>query len=231
MIMHTTPRPPIIKHFPRNTVGRDIAVGDIHGSFSALKDALQRIAFNPHVDRLFSVGDLIDRGPESELVLDWLRYHWFHPVRGNHEEFLLRVNEPGYFRSWMGSGGAWYISLSNAESLEYDAYFRQLPLAQTIDTANGLVGMLHADPSVDDWGNLESFISDQQGKESILWSRRRITQSDTSHVAGIHAVVVGHTLVDAPVVLGNVHHIETGGWDEGRFTFLCLNTLEQIEYR
>ena len=58
---------------PRNVSGRDFAVGDVHGHFSRLRQSLDRLGFDPALDRLFSVGDLVDRGPENEQVLDWLR--------------------------------------------------------------------------------------------------------------------------------------------------------------
>lgn len=61
-----------LKHFTVNTAGRDFAVGDIHGHFTRLQVALDAVSFDPAVDRLFSVGDLVDRGPESEQVLEWL---------------------------------------------------------------------------------------------------------------------------------------------------------------
>ncbi|MGB0713157.1 MAG: metallophosphoesterase, partial [Gammaproteobacteria bacterium] len=50
-----------------NEVGRDLIVGDIHGEFIALKDRLDELEFVPGRDRLFSVGDLIDRGPNSDV--------------------------------------------------------------------------------------------------------------------------------------------------------------------
>ena len=64
--------PEILQHFARNTHGRDFVVGDIHGCFDLLQQALDEAAFNPDRDRLFSVGDLIDRGPQSPQVLLWL---------------------------------------------------------------------------------------------------------------------------------------------------------------
>lgn len=75
-----------VAHFSQNTLGRDIAVGDIHGCFSKLKTSLKRIRFDPSKDRLFSVGDLVDRGPESHHVLEWLDLSWFHAICGNHEQ-------------------------------------------------------------------------------------------------------------------------------------------------
>ena len=74
-----------IHRFDTNTIGRDFAVGDIHGCFSALQKALDTIGFDPASDRLFSVGDLVDRGPESHLVLAWLDQPWFYAIFGNHD--------------------------------------------------------------------------------------------------------------------------------------------------
>lgn len=61
--------------------------------------------------------------------------------------------------------------------------------------------------------------------ETAQWSRERIQQHDTQAVTGLHALVVGHTPVDAPLQLGNVHHIDTMGWWEGSFTLLELARL------
>lgn len=52
-----------------NRRGRDIAVGDVHGHFQRLQQALDAVGFDPAIDRLFSVGDLVDRGPDSEQAL------------------------------------------------------------------------------------------------------------------------------------------------------------------
>lgn len=59
-----------VKRFAANTAGRDIAVGDIHGHLTRLVHALAEIKFDESVDRLFSVGDLVDRGPECEDVIN-----------------------------------------------------------------------------------------------------------------------------------------------------------------
>lgn len=79
----------LFQQYPANTVGRDFAVGDIHGCFTALSEALDDLGFNYNTDRLFSVGDLVDRGPESNLATEWLKYPWFHAVRGNHEQMAI----------------------------------------------------------------------------------------------------------------------------------------------
>ena len=53
-----------------NQAGRDLVVGDVHGCFRTLARALSQLEFDPSCDRLFGVGDLVDRGPHSEGRLD-----------------------------------------------------------------------------------------------------------------------------------------------------------------
>ena len=51
-------------------------VGDIHGCFSMLMAKLRQYRFDPWQDLLVSVGDVIDRGPDSLRCLKLLRKRW-----------------------------------------------------------------------------------------------------------------------------------------------------------
>jgi serine/threonine protein phosphatase 1 len=82
---------------PRNVEGRDLVVGDLHGHRSLLERELERVQFDPVRDRVLSVGDLIDRGPESLATLSLVEEPWFHAVLGNHE--LMLLNYLGYYSS------------------------------------------------------------------------------------------------------------------------------------
>lgn len=71
------------------STGRLIAVGDIHGcavEFAELLDKLQL----QRGDRLVLLGDLVNRGPDSRLVLDLARSSRARCLLGNHELRLLR---------------------------------------------------------------------------------------------------------------------------------------------
>ncbi|MDF3935494.1 symmetrical bis(5'-nucleosyl)-tetraphosphatase [Pseudomonas citronellolis] len=69
------------------------AVGDLQGCLEPLKQLLQRVAFDPARDKLWLVGDLVNRGPQS---LETLRFLYAMrdsvvSVLGNHDLHLLAV--------------------------------------------------------------------------------------------------------------------------------------------
>lgn len=225
-----------VQRFTINTTGRDFAVGDIHGHFTKLQAALDAVGFNPATDRLFSVGDMVDRGPESTDVDVWLAKPWFFAVQGNHEQMAVdahRLNPKGqasYIH--MINGGDWLYGLSTAEQAFYVDLFAELPIAIEVMTPVGLVGVVHADCPFDDWAQMLGALELEQGamQRSVQticqWSRARITSENDTGVSGIRAMIVGHTVVLQPAVLGNVYHIDTGGWMGGHFTLIDLATLE-----
>jgi serine/threonine protein phosphatase 1 len=75
----------MIPVYQENTRGDDWVIGDLHGHVAKLREKMARKGFNPAVDRLFSTGDLVDRGPDSEGSAALLDEPWFYPVQGNHE--------------------------------------------------------------------------------------------------------------------------------------------------
>lgn len=221
-----------VKKYELNTAGRDFAVGDIHGCFTRLQLALDGLGFNPECDRLFSVGDLIDRGPESEQVLSWLEKPWFHPVCGNHDDFVCRHHTVD-LGNWMQNGGAWFQGILHHEREEYAVQFRELPIAIEVQTSSGKVGILHANIPCKSWDELVSRLGGAQGSELrglrnfCMWDRSRVDDKDTSWVDGLYRMVVGHTPLQEPMSLGNVIHIDTGGWHKtGYFTLLELGSMK-----
>jgi len=88
---------------------RILAIGDIHGCFPALTALEKYVPFTPS-DKLVTLGDYIDRGPDSRAVLDWLIAHKREdrliPIRGNHELMMCAARESDrYFDAWVAYGG------------------------------------------------------------------------------------------------------------------------------
>lgn len=203
-----------IKRFAMNTAGADYVVGDVHGCFSRLQAELDKIGFNPECDRLFSVGDLVDRGPESEKALEWLDKPWFHAVRGNHEQMAIDhctgMIDAGIYAA---NGGVWMIGKTKAEAHQFADAFAALPIAIELETKAGLIGIVHADCPVADWNLLSIALAGEHGEafeQMCMWSRERASNHIATPVENVKAVIVGHTPMREPTWLGNVLHIDTG---------------------
>jgi bis(5'-nucleosyl)-tetraphosphatase (symmetrical) len=67
------------------------AIGDVHGCYETLRSLLASSGFSPRQDRLWMVGDLVNRGPRSLEVLRWAADmgERLVVVLGNHDLYLL----------------------------------------------------------------------------------------------------------------------------------------------
>lgn len=211
---------PHICRFERNRLGRDFVIGDLHGMVELLFSAMDQVGYDPACDRIFSVGDLIDRGPDSHRAAEVLRIPGVYAVKGNHEYMLLDVVDAFGIESqtlpeiYVRNGLGWWRDTPIARRREIIDAIRDLPLVMQVETERGSVGFVHAEvPAGMTWQQFCTAID--RGGEAIIelatWSRERVKAGDERGVSGIGRVFVGHTPMSAGVQrLGNVYYVDTG---------------------
>ena len=191
-----------IKYIAQNTQGRDFVCGDLHGSFDLLERKLLDVKFDRSTDRLFCVGDIIDRGKGSAKALFYLKQSWFYCIRGNHEQMLLDwcIRESARerldaFRFHMLNGGNWVadfleVDLARLASdvtgdepilkcypqlSEWVVELGRMPFAMEIQHASKTVGLIHAEiPKGIHWSDLPEQLHQPNVLNSILYSRKYI---------------------------------------------------------
>lgn len=210
--------------------------------FWALRLLLVQARFDASRDRVFSVGDLVDRGPESDQALEWLDLPWFFACRGNHEQFVLDSDDPEQFELWINhNGGQWWLALDDPQRKRFIDAFCALPLALEVVTTAGIVGIVHADvPPLITWDAFVARIEhgDPDAIFYAMWSRNRIAGVVSSlPVHGrVERVYCGHTPTRDPVVVDNVHYIDTGavycneGYLDARLTLVEIQPGPHREY-
>lgn len=132
------------KHFTQNITGRDFVVGDLHGCVDLFNATLEAISFNKDKDRMFSVGDLGDRGPYSPACMDLMFQPWFQAVRSNHGDLMNQYVSPANdaearfaLYNWMPNGGQWSLDVPDDTMLKYAEADEALPYLLTVDLPNG----------------------------------------------------------------------------------------------
>ena len=115
------------------------AIGDVQGCFDELQQLLEKISFNRRQDRVWFVGDLVNRGPKSLEVLRFVRGLGNRAVSvlGNHDLHLVTQHE-GFERRRADDTFDDVIGAPDASELV--AWLRARPMMH----AEGTYAMVHA---------------------------------------------------------------------------------------
>jgi serine/threonine protein phosphatase 1 len=229
-----------VQIFDVNEKGTDFICGDIHGMFDLLEEQLLSLGFDAGSDRLFALGDLIDRGEQSQLSIDYLQKPWFHSILGNHEQLAviaMTARDSHVWGNWIANGGGWILDIDESLWPNYYESYLEMPLVIEIPLANGQrIGLVHAEMPMQNWADFVSRVSQwpkhvynnpdviskssYEGLHEILWGRAKYSHGIQDRIEGIDHVFHGHTIVNSVRTIGNVSYIDTGSYQSQKLTVL-----------
>ena len=225
---------------------RTYAIGDIHGRITLLKAAHARI----EADRarvadmtapIVHLGDLVDRGPDSAAVLEYLRAGMaagapWAVIKGNHDRMFAQflndplVKDPGLRpdHSWLHPklGGATTLAAYgvrnagdrpvgpvHAEAVALvPAAHRRFVEGLPLWLLRGEVLFVHA-------GVRPGVDLHDQVENDLVWIRSPFLEDTRDHGA---LIVHGHTVVDQPTHYGNRVNLDTGAAYGGPLTAVVI---------
>ena len=219
-----------VRRVPRNGAGCDFVVGDVHGCFRTLDRALAELRFDPARDRLFGVGDLVGRGPHCAEALVWLERRFEAVVMGNHERPLLYWLDP-HRRPSPARPPQWLRRVPRSQHRRWRAALARMPLAVTIETPHGPVGVVHADVPHPNWTVATAMLETGASHHvdvallGIDADELEVLRHRSQPVEGLRALVHGHFVVDEAQRLANRWNVDTGASFPGRdrLTLLHVN--------
>ncbi len=166
---------------------RRIIIGDVHGHYDTLLALMESMAPNAN-DQIYFLGDLIDRGPKSAQVVDFVIKNQYKCLLGNHEEMLLDVVGSGetsveLYQGWLYSGGnATVASYDSKIPEEHLDWMKSLPLYLDL----GDIWLVHA-------GISPQIPLSQQTAEQFCWIREEFHRLPQPYFPD-KLIITGHTI-------------------------------------
>lgn len=206
---------------------RTLAIGDIHGCLTALDALLDAVQPQPD-DLVVTLGDYVDRGPDSKGVLDRLielRGRCRHvALKGNHDLMMLESRaDLGAFDEWMQCGGTQTLQSYRA-NLNWGLFADAVParhwrFLEEIcvpyhEIATHFFVHANAYPDVP---------LAEQPEHMLFWER--LSNLSAPHESG-KIMICGHTQQRSgkPLNLGHAICIDTWAYGDGWLTCLDVET-------
>ena len=206
---------------------RTVVIGDIHGCLDSLNNLLELIL--PKADTLIFLGDYVNRGPDSQGVVErLLALQKHHPrlitLKGNHDFMFQQYFDGQESSLFLRVGGketlaSYGILHSVSEPLPllpatHIQFFRNLPLffedQHALYVHAGLEPNRHITLQRPQW---------------CLWAREKFINA--SFQLG-KPIIFGHTVFPRPYILDDKIGIDTGAVYGGQLTALILPDMEYI---
>ncbi|NJQ98988.1 MAG: serine/threonine protein phosphatase [Hydrococcus sp. CSU_1_8] len=166
---------------------RRIIIGEFTAITRLLMSLLESVAPRSD-DRLYFLGDLIDRGPHSAQVVDFVYKNNYKCLLGNHEQMLLDAVGNGQIstnllQAWLYSGGhSTLMSYDNNIPQEHIDWMKTLPTYLDL----GDIWLVHA-------GVHPKMTIEEQSSEQFCWIRDEFHSMVRPYFTD-KLIITGHTI-------------------------------------
>lgn len=170
-------------------------MSDLHGEYDKFINMLNLINFSSS-DTLYILGDVLDRGPKSLEIIDYIRKPENSNIKllmGNHELFcILGLMEERYFKYWLEAGGDSTYKQLKERGVDYIyellEYLAALPIYEIVNSfvlVHAGIDISNESPHI----NIDELMK-LQNRDTLLWDREFI--SSNKYLDG-YTVICGHT--------------------------------------
>lgn len=206
-----------------------IVIGDPHGCYDTL---MALVAKFPKDIPITIAGDMIDRGPKSKQVVQWVIDNNIDVVRGNHEQMMVDYDDRGDNPTWTMNGGdvalesygikltvvptmygssrAWAFSDEDEKVFkEHAKFMRNLPIVleyKDVVNAEGRYLVVTHSNITNMWKTYKVDPDHHYLIQNVMWGRPQ-TIKDAPEIYNIH----GHTPIDnGPKIRVPFANVDTG---------------------
>jgi serine/threonine protein phosphatase 1 len=169
---------------------RTIVIGDTHGCYNELKDLILTLEtngeYNKNTDKLVFLGDYIDRGKDSRLVIAYIRSlqnsdYNVVALMGNHEDMLLNYVD-GKDEAWTWNG---YDTTIDSYKGFYNQFMSDMEWMRNLPLYHEDEHFIFVHAGIDTSKPME-----EQSRNTLLWTREPFIYTDKEYNK---KVIFGHT--------------------------------------
>ena len=209
-------------------------IGDVHGHFNTLKLLVKKLELGVD-DVVVMLGDLIDRGPTSAHVVNYVKTTKnFYCIRGNHEQMMIEgFYDSTFFKDLNIESRIWYHNGgNNTESSYIDLYKSSKKVLSEASEDSDWMAKLPTEIVLEDWrmvhGGYDQNLDVEGQEEGIHMSARKQFYTSKHAIDPKRTILFGHT-----VTFEHLHkdHSKAGlAWfsdvklDDGRSMAIGLDT-------
>ena len=222
---------------------RRLIIGDIHGGFLPMRQALERAEFNAEEDMLIGIGDYVDGWPQSKEVLEYLMgLPNFKGIKGNHDypwftNWTLTGDTPSIWINQGGSATVASFNNDNESAKPHGKFILDMPKYLVIDDMLIVHGGYDPYQPIEDQldphpFDIEYDLTWDRQLFSAIFQRSPMIMKNVSDAIIYKKVFIGHTTTEhvgdelKPLFSEKVIAIDQGGGWSGKLTVMDIDTLE-----